>query len=197
MENKYTDRVKELRKELGVTLAVRSETKTDGPPVKVNTRFPEFEGLQSVTQREVDLFESFKDRDVSVVMASRNAAARRSIPHLQERWCEEGMDEDAVHEISFQSGGFFHRMMHGMLQNFLKNAADPRFHDRTILVTDDSSFAKETEMGLIDRMLGHVYLVDRQGYVQWSAKCNPENQEEVANEMIENAKKIGERKLST
>ena len=129
MENKYTDRVKELRKELGVTLALRSETKTDGPPVKVNTRFPEFEGLKSVTQREVDLFESFKDRDVSVVMASRNAAARRSIPHLQERWCEEVMDEDAVHEISFQSGGFFHRMMHGMLQNFLKNAADPRFHD--------------------------------------------------------------------
>ena len=33
VENKYTDRVKELRKELGVTLAVRSETKSDGPPV--------------------------------------------------------------------------------------------------------------------------------------------------------------------
>ena len=195
VENKYTDRVKELRKELGVTLAVRSETKSEGPPVSANTRFPGFEGLRSVTQRDVDLLESFKERDVSVVMASRNAAARRSIPHLQERWCE-SLEEDAVHEISFQSGGWFHRVMHGMLQSFLKNEADPRFHDRTILVTDNSSFAKETEMGLIDRMLGHVYLVDRKGYIQWSAKCSPENQEDVGDEMVEHAKKMQERNIS-
>ena len=127
---------------------------------------------------------------MSVVLASRNAAARRSIPYLQERWMQENLEEDAVHEISFQSGGWFHSLMHGMLQSFLKSAADPRFHNRTILLTEDSSFVKETEMGLIDRMLGHVYLVDKNGKVQWSATCSPENQEQTAENMIIHAKKM-------
>eukprot|EP00939_MAST-03C_sp_MAST-3C-sp1_P000208 g208.t1 len=180
----YIKRTKELRKELGVTLGISSETRTKGPPMIAGSTFPTepLAGVEAIDGTELRLRRLFESNPMTLVLTSSNAASRMALPEIRSMFCEAFKGEltdpsSATVEMSFQSS-VLHRMMRGILSGFLRNATDAAFHSSTALVTDDM-FSLETKLGMIDRHSGYAYLVDANSRVRWSSKCRVANQEET------------------
>lgn len=185
----YIKRTKELRKELGVTLGLSSETQTKGPPMIAGTAFPAeaLKEMEAIDGTELRLQNVFESNPVTLILTSSNAAARMAIPGIRDTFCEAFKEilrdpSSATVEVSFQSS-ILHRMIRGLLSGFLRNATDAAYHSSTALVTDDM-FSLETKLGMIDRHSGYAYLVDGNGRVRWSSRCRVGNQDEVSKALV-------------